>query len=92
MSLDNNLSRTQRCTVNVIGNARDSFTTETQQPKASNNGSDPHSSAVSVREAPGIDLGTISSSQGQALEVKGELRTAGTHQVGANGAATRRTK
>ena len=89
MSLDNNLSRTQRCTVNVIGNARDSFTTETQQPKAFNNGSDPHSSAVSVREAPGIGLGTISSSQNEALEVKGELHTVGAHQVGANGATIR---
>jgi len=67
VSLDNNSSRTQRCTVNEIGHARDSFITETQQPKTFNNGSNPFSSAVSARQAPPVDIGVISSSQSEVL-------------------------
>ena len=84
MSLDNNLDRTQRCTVNVIGNARDSFVTETQQSKTFNSGNNPFCSAVTAREAPPVDIGTVSSLQSEALEASNAtIRTSGVSQPGA---------
>jgi len=68
VSLDNNLDRMQRYTVNVIGNACYSFTTETLQPKTFNSGNNPFYSVVTAREAPPVDIGTVSSSQSEALE------------------------
>jgi len=84
VSLDNNLDHYQRYTVNVIGNARDSFVTETQQFQTSYNGNNPVCSTVTARETPPVDIGTVSSFQSEALEASdATIRSSGVSQPGA---------
>ena len=84
VSLDNNLDRAQRRTVNAIDNARDSFVTGTQQFQTSYNGNNPVCSTVTAREAPPVVIGTVSSSRSEASEASNAtIRTSGVSQPGA---------